>query len=227
MTAHILIIDDDAAIRRTLRTSLLARDYRVSVAATGAEGLDLLHEEQPDLVLLDLGLPDMDGLEVCTAIRSERAVPILVLSARLEEEEKVALLDAGANDYIVKPYGTNELLARIRAALRLPTQTVAKAAPQELMLGALRLDLACREAHIGEVTLALTPTEWDILAFFAQAGKRVVTYDEVCRAVWGEPAVDRLPSLQMYLSQIRAKVERYGATLPVENMARRGYRLVQ
>lgn len=223
MSAHLLLIDDDVAIRRVLRTSLVARDYRVSAVGTGMEGLDLAREQAPDLILLDLGLPDMEGREVCLALREISQAPILVISARMAEDEKVALLDAGANDYVVKPYGTAELLARIRAALRTATPTPTQGAVRSL--GDLRLDLAQRQAWVSSTPVAFTPTEWAVLEALLRAAGRTATYAELCRAVWGPGSDDRVDALHRYLSQIRAKVAACGGQLPVESVAQFGYRI--
>lgn len=227
MSAQILIVDDDVAIRQVLRTSLMARGYEVRAVSTGIEGIDRVRDSAPDLVLLDLGLPDMDGREVCVAMRAISGAPILVLSARFAEDEKVALLDAGAHDYMVKPYGTAELLARIRAALRVAAPGAGAPAPAPALttLGSLRLALDQRQAWVGMTPVAFTPTEWRLLAALSRAPRRTITYEALSAAVWGRASADRAGALQMYLSQIKAKVTTAGGTLPITNVPQFGYRL--
>ncbi len=205
MDEHILVIDDDLQIRRLLRTSLSERNYRVTVASTGEEGLDIAATDPPALITLDLGLPDLDGLEVCRQFRSWTNVPILILSARYDEMEKVRVLDAGADDYLTKPFGTHELLARIRAALRRarPEQMV----PTEIVSGELRIDLARRHVTLNGAEVRLTPTEYTLLSTLATHAGRVLTHQWLLEHVWGSSYADNVPNLHVFISQLRRKIE--------------------
>ena len=171
---HILVIDDDLSIRRLLRSSLRERGYRVSVAATGEEGLDIAAGDPAAVVILDLSLPDTDGVEVCRQLRSWSDVPILVLSARDQETEKVRALDLGADDYLTKPFSTAELLARIRVALRHAERRQVTLA--QIAIGDLRIDLARRRVSCGGEDVRLTPTEYALLTALATQAGRVLTH---------------------------------------------------
>ena len=203
--AHILVIDDDLSIRRLLRSSLRERGYRVSVAASGEEGLDLAASDPVDVVILDLGLPDMDGGEVCRQLRSWNAVPILVLSARDQEMEKVRALDLGADDYLTKPFSTHELLARIRVALRhtdLRQVTLA-----QIAVGDLRIDLARRRVTHADQDVRLTPTEYELLTALATQAGRVLTHSWLLQHVWGPGYEENIQNLHVFISQLRRKIE--------------------
>ncbi|HEX5726954.1 MAG TPA: response regulator [Longimicrobiaceae bacterium] len=200
------MIDDEAQIRRVVRHALSGDDVRVIEAAAGREGIDRAAAERPDLVVLDLGLPDVPGIRVCAEIRKWSAVPILMLSARHSEAEKVALLDAGADDYITKPFSPAELQARVRAQLRR-----ARTAPHpeaRFEVEGLAVDLARRVVTRGGDEVHLTPTEWDLLrAFVAQAGK-TLTHDQIFRAVWGRGSGDPQAYLRVHVANLRRKIER-------------------
>jgi len=202
--ATILIVDDEPAIRRLLRVTLTAHEHRVVEAATGKEALALLRHERPDLILLDLGLPDLDGLEVIKAIRPESAVPIVVLSSRGEEAAKVAALDGGADDYVTKPFGAEELLARIRAALRHRVQQ--QGAQPAFQSGDLFVDLVHRVVRAREQEVRLSPKEYDILEQLVLHAGKVLTHRHLLRAVWGRETADP-QYLRVYIRQLRQKLE--------------------
>jgi two-component system KDP operon response regulator KdpE len=203
--SRILIVDDEPAILAAMSPLLRARGYDVSTAMTGKAALQAVERLQPDLVVLDLGLPDLEGVEVCRLIRDERAVPIIVLSARGAEADKVAALDAGADDYVTKPCGTEELLARIRVALRRTEAAPAAAGP--VAHGDLVID---RERHritrAGE-EIRLTPKEFELLAFLAQHSGRVLTQRAILKAIWGPHAVDHPEHLRVLVGALRKKIE--------------------
>jgi two-component system KDP operon response regulator KdpE len=202
----ILIIDDEAPIRRFLRPVLEEQGYKALEAATGREGLAIALGERPALVLLDLGLPDMDGLAVLGLLRRESDIPVIVLSARADQDDKIAALDGGAVDYLTKPFGVGELAARIRVALRLVT---AAGAPQEpvIVSGELRLDLAKHQVHLGGTEVRLTPIEFHLLSFLAKNAGKVVTHQQLLREVWGQNAVGKEHYLRIYVHQLRNKIE--------------------
>ena len=204
----ILIVDDEPQIRRALDLNLQAREYTVIGAATGEAALQLTATEHPDLVLLDLGLPGMNGLGVIHALRGWTSVPIIVLTARDDERSKVAALDAGADDYVTKPFGMAELLARINAALRRSGGIANE--PAEVVVDDLRLDLAGHRAFVGEHhdrEQHLTGTEWQIVGFLARNAGRLVTHRELIDAVWG-PGYSPNPNvLRVHMTNIRRKLE--------------------
>lgn len=203
----ILAVDDDPAILRTLRINLRARDYEVETVGDGRSALQVIKERMPDLVLLDLGLPDLDGVAVLTQLRTISAVPVVVLSARHESDDKVEALDLGADDYLTKPFGMEELLARIRAALRRgPDQRTGD--DSVIMTESLRLDLAEQVATKDGEPVHLTPTEWRLVAALARRPGRLVRQAELLQEVWG-PAYHRETNyLRVYLAQLRRKLER-------------------
>jgi two-component system KDP operon response regulator KdpE len=180
--SKVLVIEDEAPLRRALRIFLEAHDYEVVLAASGREGLDAAGHEHPDVVILDLGLPDMDGVSVAAALRGWSAVPIVVLSARDAEPVKVAALDAGADDYVTKPFAMNEFLARLRAALR-------RAAPTEqeriITTADFEIDLGSKQIHQNGKQLHLTPTEWQIVEVLARHRGKLVTQQQLLQQVWG------------------------------------------
>lgn len=202
--ASILVIDDEPPIRRLLRITLTAHEHRVIEAATAREALSLLRHEKPDLVLLDLGLPDMDGQALIRAIRAESAVPILVLSSRGEEATKVQALDAGADDYVTKPFGAEELLARIRAALRHRLQQ--QGAVPVFESGDLSVDLVRRLVRVSGRDVKLSPKEYDILEQLVVHAGKVLTHRHLLRAVWGRETADP-QYLRVYVRQLRQKLE--------------------
>jgi two-component system KDP operon response regulator KdpE len=207
--ATILIVEDEPPIRRLLRTTLGAHDYRTLEAATGAEALSALRHHRPDLVLLDLGLPDIDGQELIGRIRSGSPVPIVVLSSRGEEAAKVAALDSGADDYVTKPFGADELLARLRAALRHRLQQ--QGAERSFTSGDLSIDLVRRLVKRGPEDIKLSPKEYDILEQLAIHAGKVLTHKHLLREVWRDESVDP-QYLRVYVRQLRQKIETDPAT---------------
>lgn len=200
--SRILAVDDAPQIRRVLKAALVAAGYETCTATTGAEALDVFAREDPHLVILDLGLPDMDGVEVCRRLRAASGVPILILSVREREATKIEALDAGADDYLTKPFGMGELLARIRSSLR---RNAVPAGPLET--GPLRLDLGTRRAWNNDVELKLTPKEFDLLhQLMAHAG-RVLTHRALLQAVWGPDSGEQAEYLRVFVNQLRKKIE--------------------
>jgi two-component system KDP operon response regulator KdpE len=203
---HILVIDDEPQILRALRTILTARQFRVSTASRGEEGLALAVAGAPDLIILDMSLPDMDGLEVCRRLREWSQVPIVVLSVRDSEREKVAALDHGADDYLTKPFGIEELLARIRVALRHSVQ--ASGSKQTIIkAGLMTLDLVQHIVTRDGVEVKLTATEFSLLAYLASHAGRVLTHKMILSNVWDAADADRVEYLRVYMRQLRKKLE--------------------
>jgi len=203
----VLIVDDEPQIRRVVKNALEGEVSRVVEAATGSAGIDLAAAENPVLIILDLGLPDIPGIEVCHEIRQWSTAPILVLSARHSDQEKALLLDTGADDYITKPFSTLELTARIRAHLRRTQGATAPGPPQPVVLGALIVDLAARTVRRGEESVHLTPIEWELLrAFLTQAG-RTLTHRQLFTAVWGRSFGDPQQYLRVHIANLRRKIE--------------------
>jgi two-component system KDP operon response regulator KdpE len=202
--SKLLVIEDEAPLRRALRIFLEAHDYAVVIAATGNEGLTLAAREHPDAVILDLGLPDMDGVQVATALRGWSTVPIVVLSARDAESVKVAALDAGADDYVTKPFGMNEFLARLRAALR--RATAADEAPV-VKTADFTIDLGTKRVHRDGEEVHLTPTEWQIVEVLTRNRGKLVAQQHLLQQVWGPQYESETHYLRIYMSQIRRKLE--------------------
>jgi two-component system KDP operon response regulator KdpE len=205
MAARILIVDDEPSILATMAPLLRGRGYEVSTATTGHAALDGVDRQPPQLIILDLGLPDMDGVEVCRRLREGRAIPILVLSARGAEQDKVAALDAGADDYVTKPFGAEELLARVRVALR---RTDGLSISGVIRRGDLAIDLDRRRVTRGSDELRLTPKELELLLFLAQHPGRVLTHRAILKAIWGPNAVDQPEHLRVLVNSLRRKLER-------------------
>ena len=202
--AAILVVEDEPPIRRLLRATLGANDHRVIEAATGADALTAMRHHKPDLVLLDLGLPDIDGLELIGRLRKLGPVPIVVLSGRGEEAAKVAALDSGADDYVTKPFGAEELMARIRAALRHRLQE--QGAERVFESGDLRVDLVRRLVRRGAEPVKLSPKEYEILEQLAIHAGKVLTHRHLLREVWRDESVDP-QYLRVYIRQLRQKIE--------------------
>ena len=203
---HILVIDDEPQILRALRTILTARQFRVSTAATGTEGLALAATSQPDLIILDLSLPDMDGMEVCRQLREWTQTPVIVLSVRDSEHDKVAALDHGADDYLTKPFGIDELMARIRVALRHAVQTLTKQ-KTVITAGTLEIDLAGFTVKRGGEEVKLTATEFKLLAYLAANAGRVLTHRSILTNVWDAADADHVEYLRVFIRQLRKKLE--------------------
>jgi two-component system, OmpR family, KDP operon response regulator KdpE len=202
---RVLIVDDEPQIRRFLRASLSAHGYRVVEASCGREAIALTSTERPELLLLDLGLPDMDGLEVIRRLREWSTVPIIVISVRGQEAEKIAALDGGADDYVTKPFGMGELLARLRAALRHRLQ--AEVEEPLFRCGALSVDLLRRLVSVDEREVKLTPKEYDLLRTLVTHAGKVVTHQYLLRQVWGPGSLYETHYLRVYIGQLRQKIE--------------------
>jgi two-component system KDP operon response regulator KdpE len=205
MKPLILLIEDDAQIRRFLRAALDAEGYRLQESVTAEEGLAQAQSRQPDLILLDLGLPDRDGLEVIRSVREWGKIPILVLSARGQEKDKIAALDLGADDYVAKPFAVGELLARIRAALR---RSTAAAGGTVVRFGAVEVDLEKRVVRVGAEEVHLTPNEYKLLQVLIQHAGKVLTQRQLLNEVWGPQHTEQAQYLRVYIAQLRRKLER-------------------
>jgi len=203
----VLVIEDDAPIRRFLRAALEANGYRLREAVTGNEGVALAATEVPDLVLLDLGLPDVSGFEVVKRLREWSQVPVVVVSARGQEQDKILALDAGADDYVTKPFAMGELLARLRVALRHRARGAA-GENGTVEAGDLRIDLARRRVTVGESEVRLTPIEYRLLAELARYAGRVLTHEHLLREVWGPSHTRHHHYLRVYMAQLRQKLEK-------------------
>jgi two-component system KDP operon response regulator KdpE len=203
----VLIVDDEPSVRRFLHATLRANGFRTQEAASARQALVQHAGWRPDIILLDLGLPDGDGLEVLATLRERSRTPVIVLSARGRERDKVTALDAGADDYLTKPFGAPELLARIRVALRHAAQPVDGSADRVVEVGDLSIDLAARRVSREDVTIHLTPTEYRLLAVLALHAGRVVTHQQLLREVWGADASGDAHYLRVYMGQLRRKLE--------------------
>jgi two-component system, OmpR family, KDP operon response regulator KdpE len=201
---RVLVVDDEPQIVRALRINLKARGYEVDAAPDGRTALELAARRHPDVVVLDLGLPDMEGVEVIKGLRGWLSVPIIVLSARHASDEKVEALDVGADDYVTKPFGMDELLARLRAAVR----RAAPAAETALIeTEAFSVDLAAKKVHRGGADVRLTPTEWHVLEVLVRNGGKLVSQQQLLREVWGPAYEHETNYLRVYLAQLRRKLE--------------------
>jgi len=203
--ATILVVDDEPAIRRFLRTSLKGQGFEVVEAASGAEALEQLRTAKPELVVLDLGLPDLDGFEVIRRIRAGSTLPIVVLTVRAGERDKVEALDLGADDYVTKPFGIGELMARVRTALRHRFHT--EGAPAVYRHEDLEVDLVRRHVRVKGAGVHLSPKEYDLLAYLVRYPGRVITHQQVLREVWGPAQADAVQYLRVYVRQLRQKLE--------------------
>jgi two-component system KDP operon response regulator KdpE len=202
----ILLVDDEPQILRALKTILTANHFRVSTATTGEQGMALAVAQQPDVIILDLTLPDIDGIQVCEQIREWSRVPIIVLSVRDNERDKVAALDKGADDYLTKPFGIEELLARIRVALRHSQQSLGN--KQSLInAGGISVDLARHIVTRNGEEIRLTATEFKLLAYLAANADRVLTHQALLVQVWGFAEMDHVEYLRVYIGQLRKKLE--------------------
>lgn len=210
---RILVVDDEPQITRVLRTGLATRGYDVRVAADGQSALDTFNDWHPDLVLTDLSMPEMNGIELCRRLRLISPIPLIVLSVRGEEKMKVEALDAGADDYVTKPFSMEELLARVRAALRrTPSVSTTDAASTVLAAGDFRLDLETRRVTVGEREIHLTPKELEVLAHLMRHAGKVLTHRALLGAIWGGNYVEQTEYLRVFVGQLRKKIEPDPAT---------------
>jgi two-component system KDP operon response regulator KdpE len=200
---RVLVVDDERSIRRFLRASL-GSQFAIFEATTGEEALAAVAADRPDVILLDLGLPDMDGVEVTRRLREWSQTPIIVISVREQEKDKIAALDAGADDYLTKPFGVGELMARLRAALRRSAQTETE---PMFETGSLVVDLNQRQVSVNGQPVSLTPTEYDLLRMLVRHAGKVLTHDQLLRAVWGTAYESETHMLQVNISNLRRKIE--------------------
>jgi two-component system, OmpR family, KDP operon response regulator KdpE len=203
---NILVVDDEPQITRVLKTTLSSQGYGIRIAADGKQALQEMKSWTPDLVITDLRMPNMDGLQLCRAIRAESRVPIIVLSVKGEETIKVEALDAGADDYITKPFNVNELLARIRAALR---RAMVSLEPETSVIevGDFRVDIPARKVEVKEKEVHLTPKEFDLLVYLARHPGKVVTHHALLTAVWGSNSAQQPEYLRVFVGHLRKKLE--------------------
>ena len=222
--ATVLVIEDEEPVRGFLRAALAEHQFRIVEAGTAREGLAQAAGRNPDIILLDLGLPDEDGIDVTRTLRASSKTPVIVISARGRDQDKVAALDAGADDYLTKPFSVPELLARIRVALRHAVQ--GDGGESTVTLGALVIDRGRRIVTLGGTEVHLTPTEYKLLAALARYPGRVVTYKQLHHALWGAHAATQMAALRVYMNQLRHKIEPQPAR-PVHLMTEPGvgYRL--
>lgn len=201
---RVLVVDDENAIRRYLRTALSAQGFIVYEAASGGEALNAVLNNRPDIIILDLGLPDFDGIEVTRRLREWSQTPIIILSVREAENDKIAALDAGADDYLTKPFGTGELMARMRVAMR---RLANKSDEPIIQVNDLRMDLSRRLVTVEDKEISLTPTEYDILRLLLQNAGKVLTHRQLLRQVWGTAYESEMHLLRVNISNLRRKIE--------------------
>jgi two-component system KDP operon response regulator KdpE len=204
---RILVVDDEPQLTRVLRTGLKSRGYDVRAAADGLAGFETFNDWHPDLVITDLAMPNMDGLELCRRLRAISQVPIIILSAKGEEKIKVEALDIGADDFVTKPFGIDELLARVRASLRrVPSQTTNETAPTVLESGDFHIDLGSRKVTVRGREIHLTPKEFELLTFFINHSGKVLTHHTLLAAVWGGDYVEQDQYLRVFVGNLRKKL---------------------
>ena len=203
----VVLIEDEPQIRRFLRATLSGHGYHLFEAATGADGLVEVGSRQPDVIIIDLGLPDMDGVDVIRRLREWTAAPIIVLSARGQERDKVTALDAGADDYVSKPFGASELVARIRVALRHTAGASHEADEAAFKVGELQVDRLRRHVSLGGTEVRLTPTEYKLLTTLIRHAGKVVTHQQLLREVWGPAHTDQAHYVRIYMAHLRHKLE--------------------
>jgi two-component system KDP operon response regulator KdpE len=203
---HILVVDDEPQITRVLRTTLTAHGYDLRVANDGEMAIEIMKDWMPHLIITDLAMPRVDGIQLCRRVRAVSEVPIIVLSVRGKEQQKVEALDAGADDYVTKPFGMNELLARVRASLRRAPKT--ETASREMIeIGDFHIDLATREVAVCGTVIKLTPKEFDLLVYLAENPNRVVPHRRLLAAVWGDNSTEQPEYLRVFIGQLRKKIE--------------------
>ena len=205
--ALVLVVEDEPQMRKFIRASLASHGYRIAEAGSAAEAVRLITAQNPELVLLDLGLPDGDGIELTRQLRSFSRVPVIVISARGREDDKVSALDAGADDYLTKPFGVGELLARMRVALRHAQAGASGTTPQIYEFDELKIDLARREVFRGSEALHLTPIEYKLLALFAQHAGKVLTHRFILKEVWGASHATHTHYVRVHMAELRKKIE--------------------
>jgi two-component system KDP operon response regulator KdpE len=223
----ILLIDDEASIRNFLRVTLLANDYKFQEAKNAKDAVSLLAEFQPDLIILDYGLPDMSGLELLKIIRRTSTTPVIFLTVRDSEQDKVDVLDSGADDYLVKPFNIGELLARIRVALRHSVKVDGE--EHQLNFGKLRVDIQDHKIYYDNNDLKLTATEFSLLKLLVTNGERLVSHQTILKEIWGPNSLEHLHYLRVYFGHIRKKLDKAytGSGAMIENESGVGYRLKQ
>jgi two-component system, OmpR family, KDP operon response regulator KdpE len=204
---NILVVDDEPQIRRVLRTSLAGHGYNVRTAGDGDEALEIMREWKPELVITDLSMPNMGGLELCRRIRSKMAVPIIVLSVRGEEKPKVEALDSGADDYVTKPFNMNELVARVRAGLRRAAAPAQQENQSSIDAGDVHIDLQTRVVTVREREVRLTPKEFDLLCYLAKNPGKVITHRTLLASVWGGMSTHQPEYLHVFINHLRKKLE--------------------
>ena len=226
----VLSIEDDKAIRNLISITLESQDYRYYTAASGEEGLQQVAQRTPDVVLLDLGLPDMDGVEVIRRIRSWSNVPIIVISARSEDSDKIEALDAGADDYLTKPFSVDEMLARLRCVLRRINLVEGQNAKASSIFenGELKIDLQAGCAYLGDEEMHLTPIEYKLLVLLAQNEGKVLTHSYITKQVWGSSWESNVASLRVFMATLRRKLEKGKVSCPcLQTHVGIGYRMIK
>lgn len=202
---HILVVDDEPQITRVLRTSLSAQGYDIRVANSGEMALEIMKDWSPNLIITDLSMPSLDGIQLCRRVRAASQIPIIVLSVREKEQQKVEALDAGADDYVTKPFGMNELLARVRANLRrIPTDNEADSV---IEIGDFHIDTAAHKVTVRRKEVRLTPKEFDLLVYLARRPGKVVNHRTLLGAIWGGQSTEQVEYLRVFVGQLRKKLE--------------------
>ena len=223
----ILVVEDDGTVRNLITTTLKSNEYRYLTAPTGAEAIALASSAQPDIVLLDLGLPDMDGVEVIGRIRSWSGMPIIVISARSEDADKIAALDAGADDYLTKPFSVAELLARLRVTQRRLAAQEGKAGESVFRNGRLTIDYGAGCAYIDDTALKLTPTEYKLLCLLAKDVGKVLTHTYLTDKIWGSSWESDMASLRVHMATLRKKIEKDTGSQYIQTHIGIGYRMLK
>ncbi len=226
----ILVVEDDTAVRNLIAVTLETRGYRYHLASSGTEALIEATTHQPDVILLDLGLPDMDGVEIIRKVRGWSGMPIIVISARSEDADKVEALDAGADDYLTKPFSVDEMLARLRVALRRlnADQQAASRENAQYENGSLRIDYAAGCAYIGKEEIHLTPIEYRLLCLLAKNTGKVLTHNYILKEIWGSYSVSEMGSLRVFMAMLRKKLQADGDSQPyIQTHIGIGYRMLR
>jgi len=223
----ILVVEDDASVRNLITTTLRSNDYRYITAPNGASAILSASSQQPDIVLLDLGLPDLDGVEIIRRIRSWSDMPIIVISARSEDSDKVSALDAGADDYLTKPFSVTEMLARLRVAQRRIASLGGKTEEAVFRNGKLRIDYAAGCAYLSEKPLKLTPTEYKLLCLLAKDAGKVLTHTYLTDRIWGSSWESDMASLRVHMATLRKKLEKDPDTQYIQTHIGIGYRMLK